>query len=141
MTIAIPSPAALPEAARTFAGLLGERNVVAFHAPMGAGKTTFISALCAHLGADPLEVNSPTFAIVNDYATPSGSIYHFDLYRLRDAGEALDIGLIDYFDSGHLCLIEWPEVAADLLPADTLHVTIAVDPDSGLRTLTIPSPA
>ncbi len=136
MTITIPSISALPEAAAEFAAALGERRIVAFDAPMGAGKTTFISALCAHLGADPLEVNSPTFAIVNDYATPSGSIYHFDLYRLKDLGEVMDIGLEDYLHSGSLCLIEWPDVADELLPDDTLRVTLSADPDTGLRTLT-----
>ena len=135
MTIHIPDTAALPEAAAEFAAALGERRVVAFRAPMGAGKTTFISSLCAFLGADPLEVNSPTFAIVNDYDSPSGPIYHFDLYRLRDAGEVMDIGFEDYLHSGALCLIEWPDVAEAFLPADTVYADISVD-DAGARTLT-----
>lgn len=137
MQIEIPSTDRLPEAAARVAEAIGERRVVAFDAPMGAGKTTFISALCAALGADPLEVNSPTFAIVNDYACPAGSIYHFDLYRLRDLAEVMDIGMDDYLRSGCLCLIEWPEAAEPILPADTVRISIAVDPDSGARTLTL----
>lgn len=139
MTLNIPSTDALPEIAAQVAAMLGERRVVVFQAPMGAGKTTFISALCAHLGVDPLEVNSPTFAIVNNYSSPAGPIYHFDLYRLRDLEEVLDIGLTDYLDSGHLCLIEWPDVAEPLLPSpkERVNISINVDPDTGLRTLTI----
>ena len=135
MIITIPDTEALPGAAAQFAAALGERRIVAFHAPMGAGKTTFISALCAHLGADSLEVNSPTFAIVNDYDSPSGQIYHFDLYRLRDAEEVMDIGFDDYLHSGSLCLIEWPDVATGLLPADTVEVEIRVDETTGARSL------
>ena len=135
MIITIPDTEALPGAAAQVAAALGERRIVAFHAPMGAGKTTFISALCAHLGADSLEVNSPTFAIVNDYDSPSGQIYHFDLYRLRDAEEVMDIGFDDYLHSGSLCLIEWPDVATGLLPADTVEVEIRVDETTGARSL------
>jgi len=135
MTISIPTPASLPEAAARFARASAGHRVIAFHAPMGAGKTTFISALCANLGADPLEVNSPTFAIINEYATPTGPIFHFDLYRLRDTAEVIDTGFSDYLYSGHLCLIEWPDVADTLLPPDTLHVSLSADPDTGARTL------
>lgn len=135
MIIPIPDTEALPGAAATFAAALGERRTVAFHAPMGAGKTTFISALCACLGADPLEVNSPTFAIVNEYDSPAGPIYHFDLYRLRDAAEVMDIGLEDYLHSGALCLIEWPDVAEGMLPDDTVDVEINVDETTGARSL------
>lgn len=133
MRIRVSDTADLPRAAAEFAAALGNRRVVSFKAPMGAGKTTFISALCAHLGADPLEVNSPTFAIVNDYETPEGSIYHFDLYRLEDAQAVLDIGFEDYLDSGQLCLIEWPEVAEPFLPEDTVEVSIEVEPETGAR--------
>lgn len=135
MIIPIPDTEALPGAAATFAAALGERRTVAFHAHMGAGKTTFISALCACLGADPLEVNSPTFAIVNEYDSPAGPIYHFDLYRLRDAAEVMDIGLEDYLHSGALCLIEWPDVAEGMLPDDTVDVEINVDETTGARSL------
>lgn len=133
MTITIPSLSQLPEAAARFADALGNRRVIAFHAQMGAGKTTFISALCEHYGVEPDQVNSPTFAIVNDYPSPQGSIYHFDLYRLKDFEELLDMGAEDYFYSGHLCLIEWPDLAVDILPEDTLHVNISVDAESGER--------
>jgi len=106
-----------------------EASVVAFHAQMGAGKTTLIKAICQQLGATD-NVTSPTFAIVNEYTDEEGNpINHFDLYRLKNMAEAYDIGLPDYLASKHLCLIEWPEVADELLPDDTLHVKISVNPD------------
>lgn len=105
---------------------LGKTRVVCFDAPMGAGKTTTIKALCKALGSDEV-VNSPTFAIVNDYALPNGdSIYHFDLYRLKDIAEAYDMGCEDYFYSGCYCFIEWPGIAEKLLPADMKTITIEV---------------
>ena len=110
-------------------------NIIAFHAPMGAGKTTFIKALCNCLGVSSDTVSSPTFAIVNEYAAGSGdAIYHFDFYRITKEEEALDIGLYDYLDSGSLCLIEWPENIASLLPEETLMVDISVG-DDGSRTI------
>jgi tRNA threonylcarbamoyladenosine biosynthesis protein TsaE len=98
---------------------------------MGAGKTTFISALCQALGVDAEEANSPSFAIVNEYRseTTAELIYHFDLYRLENVEEALEIGIEDYFDSGALCLLEWPERIEDLLPDDTVRVEIRVNDD------------
>lgn len=102
---------------------LGNRKHIAFDAPMGAGKTTFIKALCKVLGVDE-EVNSPTFAIVNEYSSAHGSIYHFDFYRVRTPQEALDFGFYDYIDSGNLCLMEWPECIEPLLPDDLTHVRI-----------------
>ncbi len=104
-------------------------KVVAFYAEMGAGKTTFIKALCAHLGVRS-EVNSPTFAIVNDYPSPEGSVFHFDYYRIKSIAEAYDIGSEDYFYSGRPCLIEWPEKIEALLPEDALVVRIKVLPDN-----------
>ena len=102
---------------------------------MGAGKTTFISALCRELGVREDAVGSPTFAIVNEYRTASGDpVFHFDFYRIERPEEALDIGLYDYLDSGCLCLIEWPENIEGLLPDDTLIVNIDVLPD-GTRNL------
>lgn len=102
---------------------------------MGAGKTTFISALCRELGVREDAVGSPTFAIVNEYRTASGDpVFHFDFYRIERPEEALDIGLYDYLDSGCLCLIEWPENIEGLLPDDTLIVNIDVLPD-GTRKL------
>lgn len=103
---------------------------------MGAGKTTLVSALCRELGSTSV-VNSPTFAIINQYDTPSGNpVYHIDLYRLRSIGEALDIGLPEYLDGSAYCFVEWPETAAPLLPDDTCHITIRVH-DNGLREITL----
>ena len=97
---------------------------------MGAGKTTFIKALCAEYGVTD-NVASPTFAIINEYVTPEKhTIYHFDLYRLETLADLQNIGAEDYFYTGNLCLIEWPELANSLLPSDTLHVTISVMPDN-----------
>lgn len=113
--------------AADFVKILAESpsKVVAFYAEMGAGKTTFIKALCAQLGVDA-EVNSPTFAIVNDYPSPNGSVFHFDYYRIKSLSEAYDIGSEDYFYSGCICLIEWPEKMEALLPEDAIVVRISV---------------
>lgn len=125
----------IDRAASEFVRLTAGHNIVAFHAPMGAGKTTFIKAVCNCLGVSADAVSSPTFAIVNEYVTDSGdTIYHFDFYRITKEEEALDIGLYDYLDSGSLCLIEWPENIAGLLPEETLTVSISVG-DDGSRTL------
>ena len=135
-TINIPTLDALPGGARQLLEAIGGRRVVAFHAEMGAGKTTIIKAMCEALGVGDT-INSPTFAIVNEYRTATGDpVYHFDCYRLKDVGEALDFGFEDYMDSGALCLIEWPDVVAPLLPGDTVDVRIAVS-DDGRRTLTV----
>ncbi len=114
-------------------GAGGSPRVVAFRAGMGAGKTTFISALCRVLGVESDEISSPTFAIINVYErVPSGEeIYHFDCYRLEDLGEALDMGAEDYLYSGSLCLIEWPDVIEGILPDDTLYVDITQSPIAG----------
>ena len=111
--------------------------VIAFHGPMGVGKTTFIKAIADVLGV-PDDVNSPTFAIVNEYRTADNRpLYHFDLYRVNTLAEALDFGCEEYLYSGHTCLIEWPDLITPLLPPDTLHVTLALLPD-GSRLLTLP---
>ncbi len=135
--IKIDSLEALPQAAREFARLMGDNTVFAFHGEMGAGKTTFIRALCEVLGVDPEEANSPSFSIINEYRsdTTAELIYHFDLYRLESVEEALEIGVEDYFDSGALCLLEWPERIEPLLPDDTVVVNITVDPATDSRTL------
>ena len=126
----IESLAQIDAAAEEFLSQLGERRIVAFYAPMGAGKTTFTNAVCRALGVRDDAVSSPTFAIVNEYRTREGeSVYHFDFYRINKIAEALDIGFFDYIDSGCLCLMEWPENIEDLLPEETLRVRIAVDPD------------
>ncbi len=95
----------------------------AFDAPMGAGKTTFIKAICEEMGCEDI-ITSPTFAIVNEYSYPMGAIFHFDLYRIKKTEELYDIGADDYFYSGNPCFIEWPEMAEDALPDETIKITI-----------------
>lgn len=130
-TILIKSLSEIDGAASEFLRLTAGRSLVAFYAPMGAGKTTFITALCRVLGVREDAVASPTFAIVNEYGTETGdTIYHFDFYRITKDEEALDIGLYDYLDSGCLCFMEWPENIGDLLPEDTLKVEISVREDN-----------
>ena len=129
MEITINSIDDIAQAARDFKAAIGDHRVIAFHGEMGVGKTTFIKALCAEFGVTD-NVASPTFAIINEYLTPSDeTIYHFDLYRLETIADLQNIGAEDYFYSGNLCLIEWPDIAEPLLPGDTLHVTITVLPD------------
>ncbi len=141
-TIRIASTDALPEAAREFMALMGDATVYAFEGEMGAGKTTFINALVRELGvADDEATGSPTFAIVNEYRsdTTAELIYHFDLYRIENLEQAFDIGVEDYLESGALCLIEWPDRIADILPDDTVRVAIEEQPD-GSRVLTVDNP-
>ena len=122
-------------AADDFLSLIGDHNIIAFYAAMGAGKTTFTTALCRRLGVREDAVSSPTFAIVNEYKTGDGEpMYHFDFYRVTKISEALDIGFYDYIDSGYLCVIEWPENIEEILPEETLKVSIKVNPDES-RTL------
>ena len=129
-TLCIRSLSEISSVAEEFIKLIGEQSIIAFHAPMGVGKTTFIKAICEQLGVDSDTINSPTFAIINEYISRSGeAIYHFDFYRITREAEALDIGLYDYLDSGSLCLIEWPENIEKLLPEQTLHVNISVAED------------
>ena len=120
----------IDRAAGDFLEAIGNNRIIAFYAPMGAGKTTFTTALCRRLGVREDAVSSPTFAIVNEYRTGTGEpMYHFDFYRVNKVSEALDIGFYDYVDSGCLCVIEWPENIEDLLPEETLKVSIIVNPD------------
>lgn len=130
-TIHVPSLEQLPAAAEKFVETMGDATVYAFYGDMGAGKTTFINALCRRLGVEDDVTNSPSFAIINEYRsdTTAELIYHFDLYRLEDIDEALEIGVEDYFDSGTLCFLEWPERIADILPDDTISVDIKVNDD------------
>ena len=117
-------------AAEEFLEAVGNHRIIAFYAPMGAGKTTFTTALCHKLGVREDAVSSPTFAIVNEYRTGNGEpMYHFDFYRVSKVSEAMDIGFYDYIDSGCLCVIEWPENIEDILPEETLRVSITVNPD------------
>jgi len=104
-----------------------DARVMAISGQMGAGKTTFIQALCRQLTVEDT-VTSPTFSIVNEYRTSTGNpVYHFDLYRLRKPSELLDIGYEDYFYSGNYCFIEWPEVAGEFIPEDCLFINIRID--------------
>lgn len=139
--INIPSTEALQDAAREFMAAMGDYTVFAFYGQMGAGKTTFINALCRELGVIEDVTNSPSFAIINEYRsdTTAELIYHFDCYRLENEEEAIEIGAEDYFDCGAVCLIEWPERIEGLLPDDTVEVNITVnDDDSRKMTLTLP---
>ena len=142
LKIDVKSVADLEQAAQRFVQEMGDETVYAFHGEMGAGKTTFIRALVEQLGVDPEEANSPSFSIINEYRsdTTAELIYHFDLYRLESVDEALEIGVEDYFDSGALCLLEWPERIEALLPDDTVVVKITVDPADNSRLLTVNIP-
>ncbi len=132
--IQIPSVEALSQAAREFLAAMDQATVFAFRGEMGAGKTTFIKAICEALGVEDV-INSPSFSIVNEYRSSSGElIYHFDCYRLKRVDEALDFGFEDYMESGSLCFIEWPDIVADLLPSDVVWVDIKVNED-GSRTV------
>ena len=114
----------IKSAAKQFLTAAGTKTVFAFHGEMGAGKTTFIHALCEVMEVKDT-ISSPTFSIINQYATATGkTIYHMDLYRLKDEQEAVNTGVEDCLYSGNTCLVEWPEKAPGIFPDDTLHVTI-----------------
>lgn len=132
--IEIKSLDTINEAAREFIKLIDQDTVFAFRGSMGAGKTTFIKAICEELGVEDV-INSPTFAIVNEYRSGSSElIYHFDFYRINKVEEAYDFGYEDYLYSGALCFIEWPEKIEDILPGDVVNVTITENED-GTRTV------
>jgi len=133
MEIKIQDLAHINEAARTFIENIGNHTVFAFYGHMGAGKTTFIKAICEELGVDDV-ITSPTFAIVNEYTAHDGPVYHFDFYRIKKLEEVYDMGFEDYFYSGDLCLIEWPELIEEVLPEDAVKVTITENTD-GSRTI------
>ena len=131
------------EAAREFISQIGDHHVFAFYGKMGAGKTTFIKAICEELGVEDV-ITSPTFAIVNEYEVKTKPqtlilkpqiIYHFDFYRIKKLEEVYDMGYEDYFYSGSLCFIEWPELIEELLPDDAVRVTIEENAD-GTRSVT-----
>ena len=133
MQIRIDSIQQIREAARQFINGIGQHTVFAFYGKMGAGKTTFIKAVCEELGVTDV-ITSPTFAIVNEYSLPNGgrsegSLYHFDFYRIKRIEEVYDMGYEDYFYSGALCFIEWPELIEELLPDDAVRVSIVEQPD------------
>ncbi len=135
MEIRINSLDTIHEAAKEFIKGMGDGKVFAFYGKMGAGKTTFIKALCEVLGVKDV-ITSPTFAIINEYTDGNNNpIYHFDFYRIKKLEEVYDMGYEDYFYSGNLCLLEWPELVEDVLPENVIKVTIEEQPD-GSRLLT-----
>lgn len=113
----------LPIIARELLAYAGDTKSFLFYAPMGAGKTTLIKELCRQLGSED-NFSSPTFSIINEYTYPKGKIYHFDLYRLTDTSELLDLGFEDYQDSGEYVFIEWPELAADLYHENFVQISV-----------------
>ncbi len=128
MEIRINSLDTIREAAHEFINHIGEARVFAFYGKMGAGKTTFVKAVCEALGSKDV-ITSPTFAIVNEYSSDTTPIYHFDFYRIKKLEEVYDMGYEEYFYSGALCLIEWPELIEDILPDDAVCVTIEEQAD------------
>ncbi|MDE5702410.1 tRNA (adenosine(37)-N6)-threonylcarbamoyltransferase complex ATPase subunit type 1 TsaE [uncultured Bacteroides sp.] len=139
MEIKIQSLDQIHDAAREFIAAMGDNTVFAFYGKMGAGKTTFVKALCHELGVEDV-VTSPTFAVINEYRSEIAGelIYHFDFYRIKKLEEVYDMGYEDYFYSGALCFIEWPELIEELLPGNTVCVTIEEQED-GSRKLTMKS--
>ena len=136
ISIVIKDIGHIREAAREFIEHIGDRRVFAFYGNMGAGKTTFVKAVCEELGVSDV-ITSPTFAIVNEYQKADGMpIYHFDFYRIKRIEEVYDMGYEDYFYSGALCFIEWPELIESLLPENAVRVTITENSD-GSRVVTV----
>ena len=137
MEIKIQSLDQIHEAAREFISAMGDNTVFALYGKMGAGKTTFVKALCEELGVSDV-ITSPTFAIVNEYRSDEGGelIYHFDFYRIKKLSEVDDMGDEDYFYSGALCFIEWPELVEELLPGNAVKVTIE-ELEDGSRKITL----
>ena len=131
MEIAINNLSNIREAAREFISNMGDRKVYAFYGKMGAGKTTFIKAICEELGVEDV-ITSPTFAIINEYSGKENTIYHFDFYRIKKLEEVYDMGYEDYFYSGALCFIEWPELIEEVLPEDAVKVQI-IEKEDGTR--------
>ena len=137
MEIKIQSLDQIHEAAKEFIAAMGENTVFALYGKMGAGKTKFVKAVCEELGVTDV-ITSPTFAIVNEYRSEDTAelIYHFDFYRINKLEEVYDMGYEDYFYSGALCFIEWPELVEELLPGNTIKVSIEEQKD-GTRTVTL----
>lgn len=134
MNITIQSPETINEAAKQFVAAMGDNTIFAFYGSMGAGKTTFIKAICEVLGVEEV-ITSPTFAIVNEYTAKDNTIYHFDFYRIKRLEEVYDMGYEDYIDSGALCFMEWPEMIEEVLPEDAVRVNITEQAD-GTRSVT-----
>ena len=138
MTLTIENIGQIDKAAAEFLELIGDRRLIAFHAPMGAGKTTFTAALCRALGVQEDAIGSPTFAIVNEYRTRSGeAVYHFDFYRIKKLEEVYDIGYENYFYSGNLCLLEWPDMIEPLMPEKFIRVDIALGDTDDSRKIVV----
>lgn len=134
MQIIIENKNSVKSAAKEFVKLMGDDKIFAFHGAMGAGKTTFIKAVCEELGVKET-ITSPTFAIINEYKDREGSsIYHFDFYRINKLEEVFDFGYEDYFYSGNLCFIEWPEIVNSILPEKSVIVSIE-EQENGIRIL------
>jgi len=132
----IESREKIKKVAREFIKLTGKSKIFAFYGDLGAGKTTFIKAVCSELGVTD-SVSSPSFALIYEYRTITDEIiYHIDLYRIKDISELFDLGYEDYFYSGNRCFIEWPEKAGNLLPEDCVKINISVTPE-GTRILNI----
>ena len=126
LNIEINDPSRLPAAARELLDFAGDAKVMLFSGEMGVGKTTFIKALCRALGSED-QFSSPTFAIVNEYDSPGGKIFHFDLYRLKNAGELLDIGIDEYLNSGSYCFFEWPDLVQDMVQPPYVRIEMSVE--------------
>lgn len=139
MEIKINSLDNIHEAAKQFIAAMEDNTVFAFYGKMGAGKTTFIKAICEELGVTDI-INSPTFAIVNEYRSDETGelIYHFDFYRIKKLDEVYDMGYEDYFYSGALCFIEWPELVEEVLPGDAVKVIIE-EIENGIRSIRLES--
>ncbi|MCB0754533.1 MAG: tRNA (adenosine(37)-N6)-threonylcarbamoyltransferase complex ATPase subunit type 1 TsaE [Flavobacteriales bacterium] len=125
----------LKEVCKYLAEFIKENKIILFSGEMGAGKTTLIKEFCKYLKVDD-EVSSPTFSLVNEYKSSVGPVYHFDLYRIRSEEELYDIGYEDYFFSGYLCLVEWPEMAPGIIPENHILVKIQVENDQRIITVT-----
>ncbi len=134
MEIKIQSLETIHEAAKQFVQAMGDNTVFAFYGKMGAGKTTFIKAVCEELGVTDV-ITSPTFAIINEYRSDIADelIYHFDFYRIKKLSEVYDMGYEDYFFSGAVCFIEWPELIEELLPGDVVKVNIEEEADGSRK--------
>ncbi len=125
----------LPQAATEFIRQMGDHRIFAFYGEMGAGKTTLIKEICRQMEVKD-NVSSPTFALVYEYSTVKGTVYHFDFYRVKELSELFDLGYEDYFYSGEYCFIEWPEMAEHILPEKHVKVKISVGKE-GARLLEI----
>ena len=129
MKLTIENIDTIRDTARKFISFIGNHKVLAFYGSMGAGKTTFVKALCEELGVEDV-ITSPTFAIVNEYTDGTGNpIFHFDFYRIKKTEEVYDMGIEEYFYNNGVCLIEWPEIIEEILPETTIKVKILVGED------------